>query len=162
LLSEKPDIDASEENDIKLSAMAVACKQTVSAVHSFFLAMTLYPSIQRKAQAEVDAVVGADRLPTFEDLDHLPYVDAVCKEVLRWLPVVPLSECIIPSAVTVESRLTGMAPRSDTAYIKGGRRVRGDDHSKGDTSDCESVVRSADVSREVSRPFNHVGQGNAT
>ena len=51
--------------------------------------MTLYPDAQRKAQAEIDAVIGTDRLPDFEDRDQLPYVMALCNEVLRWMPAVP-------------------------------------------------------------------------
>jgi cytochrome P450 len=57
---------------------------------SFFLAASLYPDVQKKAQEELDAVTGRERLPTFEDRSRLPFVDAVCKEVLRWKPVVPL------------------------------------------------------------------------
>ena len=56
----------------------------------FFLAMTLFPEVQRKAQEEIDRVIGTDRLPTFEDREDLPYVDAVVKEVLRWHPVAPM------------------------------------------------------------------------
>ncbi|KAF9044369.1 hypothetical protein BJ165DRAFT_1612032 [Panaeolus papilionaceus] len=37
---------------------------TASAVQAFFLAMTMYPDVQKKAQAELDAIVGSDRLPT--------------------------------------------------------------------------------------------------
>ncbi|KAF8531385.1 cytochrome P450, partial [Gautieria morchelliformis] len=44
----------------------------------------------RKAQRELDEVIGADRLPTFEDRDSLPYMNAICKEIQRWHPVVPL------------------------------------------------------------------------
>lgn len=61
----------------------------VSSTSSFFLAMTLYPNIMKKAQAELDAVVGPHRLPTFADWENLPYLDAVFKEVLRWAPVTP-------------------------------------------------------------------------
>lgn len=43
--------------------------------------MVQNPEIQRKGQAAVDAVVGSDRLPTFEDRDSIPYVDAIMKEV---------------------------------------------------------------------------------
>lgn len=64
--------------------------QTVSAIYSFFLAMTLYPEVQKKAQAELDAVIGPDRLPSFEDKENLPYVSALCSEVMRWMPVAPL------------------------------------------------------------------------
>ena len=59
-------------------------------MRTFVLAMLLYPDIQRKAQDELDVVTGRERLPTFEDRPQLPFVDAVCKEVLRWRPVAPL------------------------------------------------------------------------
>lgn len=54
--------------------------------------MTLYPDIQRKAQEELDRVVGSDRLPTFSDRKNLPYVDALVREAIRWHPVVPLGK----------------------------------------------------------------------
>lgn len=57
--------------------------QTVSALGSFFLAMILYPEAQRKAQEELDRVVGRDRLPEFSDEESLPYITAMMKEVLR-------------------------------------------------------------------------------
>jgi len=43
--------------------------------------MTAFPEVQKKAQEELDRVVGSDRLPTLEDLENLPYVDALLKEV---------------------------------------------------------------------------------
>ena len=52
--------------------------------------MTLYPEVQEKAQAEIEAVIGQDRLPSAEDRDRLPYVNAVYLEVLRWNNVAPL------------------------------------------------------------------------
>ncbi|KAG6865992.1 hypothetical protein C0991_009664 [Blastosporella zonata] len=51
--------------------------------------MALYPEVAKKAQAEIDSVIGNDRLPMFEDRPHLPYVDAVAKEVFRWHAVTP-------------------------------------------------------------------------
>jgi len=57
--------------------------------------MILYPEVQRKAQAEIDDVVGNGRLPVFSDEEELPYVQAVLKEVLRWHPVAP---CTFASA----------------------------------------------------------------
>ena len=64
--------------------------QTVSTICSFFLTMTLFPEVQRKAQEEIDTVIGTDRLPVLADRDNLPYVNALCKEVMRWNPVAPL------------------------------------------------------------------------
>ncbi len=45
--------------------------------------MLKYPEIQRRAQEEVDSVVGRGRLPEFSDIEQLTYVAAVMKEVLR-------------------------------------------------------------------------------
>ncbi len=52
--------------------------------------MTLYPNAQKKAQAELDAVVGTGRLPEFSDRTSLPYVGALVKELLRWHCGTPL------------------------------------------------------------------------
>ena len=57
--------------------------QTVSAIQTFFLAMTLYPEVVARAQEEIDRVVGRDRLPTVEDRKTMPYLDALMKETLR-------------------------------------------------------------------------------
>lgn len=54
--------------------------------------MTLFPTAQKNAQAEIDTVVGSGRLPTFSDRKFLPYVDALVKEVFRWHIVVPLGD----------------------------------------------------------------------
>ncbi|KAF5309415.1 hypothetical protein D9619_012388 [Psilocybe cf. subviscida] len=64
---------------------------TVSAIRSFFLAMAMYPETQRKAQAELDAVIGSHRLPEFSDRSSLPYVNALVKETMRWQLVAPLA-----------------------------------------------------------------------
>jgi len=56
----------------------------------FFLAMVLFPEVQRKAQEELDRVIGLHRLPTIQDRDHLPYIAAVQKEIYRWRTIVPL------------------------------------------------------------------------
>lgn len=46
----------------------------------------------KKAQAEIDRVVGPNRLPKFPDREELPYVNALVKEVLRWHSVIPVGE----------------------------------------------------------------------
>ncbi|KAJ3495243.1 hypothetical protein NLG97_g3532 [Lecanicillium saksenae] len=63
---------------------------TVCVLSAFILAMTMYPDVQRKAQKEIDTVVGLDRLPGLQDRDQLPYVSAIVKEALRWFPVTPM------------------------------------------------------------------------
>ncbi|KAG9317635.1 cytochrome P450 [Chiua virens] len=85
-------LSAEEEHVIKWSSASLysgGADTTVSAIYSLFLAFTLYPEILKKAQAEIDAVIGSDRLPNFSDRDSLPYIEALAKEALRWHSVTP-------------------------------------------------------------------------
>ncbi|KAJ7628961.1 cytochrome P450 [Roridomyces roridus] len=61
---------------------------TASSLHSFVLASILYPDWISRARAQLDAIVGPDRLPTFKDRTSLPWVEAVVRETLRWRPAV--------------------------------------------------------------------------
>jgi len=71
---------------------------------SFVVAILLRPDVQKRAQQELDAVTRRERLPTFEDRPDLPFVDAICKEVLRWRPVTPLA---LPHATTKDNVYEG-------------------------------------------------------
>lgn len=64
---------------------------TSSWLQSLVLALAAFPDVQKKAQAEIDKVVGNDRLPTPEDFPYLSYIQAVIKEVHRWRPLAPLA-----------------------------------------------------------------------
>ncbi|KAG8683656.1 hypothetical protein FRC11_013251, partial [Ceratobasidium sp. 423] len=70
----------------------------------FVLAMVLYPEVQAKAQKEIDAVVGSNRLPTVADRVKLPYVDRVLAEITRWHPAVPLG---VPHVCTEDNEYRG-------------------------------------------------------
>ncbi|THH15927.1 hypothetical protein EW146_g4637 [Bondarzewia mesenterica] len=63
---------------------------TVGTLCSFVLAMSLYPDVQKRAQAVIDDVLHGQRLPDFSDYGNVPYVDALVNEVLRWHPGAPL------------------------------------------------------------------------
>jgi len=84
---------SAEEEDVAMWSAATlyagGADTIVSPLYSIFLAMTLFPDVQKKAQAEIDAVVGPDRLPSFTDRDSLPYTEALVKEVFRWSVVGP-------------------------------------------------------------------------
>jgi len=47
------------------------------------LTMVLYPDAVRRAQKEIDEVVGSDRLPDFSDREKLPYIEAFVEEAAR-------------------------------------------------------------------------------
>ncbi|KAF9044364.1 putative CyP450 monooxygenase [Panaeolus papilionaceus] len=89
--------DDSSRDELEVVAQNVAAvayvsgaDSTASAVQAFFLLMALHPEVQKRAQAELDSVVGS-RLPDFSDAPALSYLRAVLKEVLRWHQVVPFS-----------------------------------------------------------------------
>ncbi|KAF9022855.1 cytochrome P450 [Hymenopellis radicata] len=63
---------------------------TVALILTILLAVVLHPEVQSRAQAELDAVVGRSRLPTFDDRQSLPFVCALISESMRWRPVGPL------------------------------------------------------------------------
>ncbi|KAL5511417.1 hypothetical protein ACEPAH_4633 [Sanghuangporus vaninii] len=77
--------------DCSTVAFGAGSDTCVAALSGFINAMTLYPDVQKKAQAELDAVVGTSRLPTLDDKKDLPYVTAVMKELLRWHVSAPQS-----------------------------------------------------------------------
>jgi hypothetical protein len=61
--------------------------------------MALYPEVQKKAQAELDRVLGG-RLPEYNDRPQLPYINAIVKESGRWQSVAPLGKCFLfPGAI---------------------------------------------------------------
>ncbi|KAJ7880535.1 cytochrome P450 [Mycena olivaceomarginata] len=80
-----------KSHDDYLIKWAAAAIQIGGERYAFFLAMMLYPAVQAAAQRELDRVVGHDRLPDINDRAQLPYIDALCKEVVRWHVAVPLA-----------------------------------------------------------------------
>ncbi|KAJ7052941.1 cytochrome P450 [Mycena amicta] len=98
-----------EERIIKETAATMytgGTDTTVAALATFVLAMLANPEAQRKAQQEIDSVIGNARLPDFTDdsEETLPYVSALVKEVFRWRPVAPLG---VPHFVNVEDGYRG-------------------------------------------------------
>ena len=47
--------------------------------------MVRYPEVYKRAQEEIDNVVGPGRLPTLADREKLPYLECVLKEAYRWV-----------------------------------------------------------------------------
>ncbi|EAU89619.2 cytochrome P450 [Coprinopsis cinerea okayama7 len=94
LPEEQTDSRAHQEQvarDVAAQAYTAGADTTFSSACALVLALAMHPDVQRKAQEEIDAVVGSQRLPTCKDLNQLPYIQAVVKEVSRWHTVGPLS-----------------------------------------------------------------------
>lgn len=78
---------------------------TASTLYGFVQAMVLFPEVQRKAQEEIERVVGKGRLPTMRDESDLHYVRCCVKESLRWMPATILGA--VPHAVTKDDEYMG-------------------------------------------------------
>ncbi len=102
--------------------------QTIAATSTFFYLMATHPEVQRKAQAELDRVLGSVHLPTFEARYQLPYIEAIYREVVRWRP--PLSICV-PHIVTEDDEYKGY-------YIP-----------KGIADSCSSLVVVANINHDA-------------
>ncbi|EJD48318.1 cytochrome P450 [Auricularia subglabra TFB-10046 SS5] len=104
----RPDWDEQKEREL-LAWTAEAlytggADTSVSVTYTFFLCMTLFPEAQKKAQEEIDRVIGPDALPKWADRERLPYVEALIKEVLRWGPVAPQA---LPHAASADGVYNG-------------------------------------------------------
>ncbi|KAI0701738.1 cytochrome P450 [Earliella scabrosa] len=122
LESKDQSVDNQRDFDIRWTAnslYAASFDTTISAIAHFTLAMIQHPEILKKAQKEIDAVVGNSRLPTFSDRPNLPYVNAVVNEALRISSPVPLG---LPRRITEDNVYKDM-------YIPKGTLVFGNNHN---------------------------------
>lgn len=73
-------------------------------LNDFVAACLLHPDAVRKAQAELDIVVGPDRLPGIDDMANLPYTNGFLQEFMRQRPITPLG---IPHATIEDDEYMG-------------------------------------------------------
>ena len=78
---------------------------TSSTLYAFVQAMLVFPDVQKKAQAEIDRVIGPNRLPLMDDIEQLPYIRCCMKETLRWMPTTIMGA--VPHAVTQDDEYMG-------------------------------------------------------
>lgn len=88
---------------------------TTSTMLTFVLAMCLNPDAQRRAQEEIDRVVGHDRYPDWSDEARLPYLAAIVNETLRWRPAFALGGP--PHAPTEDNVYNGLLFPRGSAII---------------------------------------------
>ena len=97
-----------EELAFEIGGLANAALEASTETTMWFLVACVTDDYDRswiaKAQEQLDAVVGRDRFPTFEDRPKLPYIHAILEEVLRWRPAVAGG---VPHFTKVESSYEG-------------------------------------------------------
>jgi len=69
------------------SLMQAAAETSALVMRTNIMFLATHPWVQEKAQRELDALCGADRVPTFADFKDLPYINCILKEGLRMRPV---------------------------------------------------------------------------
>ncbi|KAK1229647.1 hypothetical protein PQX77_007283 [Marasmius sp. AFHP31] len=106
VLKKRKEFDMSRELVGALAGVLLEGGSESSAAYIRFLMqfLSVNSEAQKKAQEEIDRVIGEDRAPRMEDLEDLPYVRAVVNEVYRMRPPVPLS---IPHATTADEEYKG-------------------------------------------------------
>jgi len=83
--------DEEEFTDAAATVFLAGGDTAATALMNLVLAILKYPRVLRCAQEEIDRVVGTDRLPSFKDREQLPYMNALCTELLRWQVIAPLA-----------------------------------------------------------------------
>ncbi|XP_042789156.1 cytochrome P450 1B1 [Panthera leo] len=92
-----------------------ASQDTLSTALQWLLILfTRYPEVQARVQAELDQVVGRDRLPCLQDQPNLPYVMAFLYEAMRFSSFVPVT---IPHATATSASVLGYHIPKDTVVF---------------------------------------------
>ncbi|KAF9552595.1 cytochrome P450 [Agrocybe pediades] len=92
--------------NIAYTVYGAASDTTIALTKSFFYLMAKHPEVQKKAQAEIDRVVGSKRLPDFEDRSsgRMPYMEALYRELQRYAAPLPLG---LPHAASEDDYYKG-------------------------------------------------------
>jgi cytochrome P450 len=77
-----------EVRDQAMTLFIAGHETTANALAWTWHLLALHDEVRVKMKAEIDAVVGADRLPSLEDTARLPYTTAVFSEAMRLFPPV--------------------------------------------------------------------------
>lgn len=97
-----------DEQDIVAQCLIffLAGFDTVStAMYFMAYALSIYPNVQQKLQQEVEALVTKlnGRLPTYEEIQNLSFLDMVLSETLRMFPPVPFLDRRCNQKTTIEN-----------------------------------------------------------
>jgi len=144
-----------EAEDLARDSMGIAYSAgfdtTKLASQSFILAMAMFPEVQKEAQAELDFVVGPNRLPEMSDRDSLVYIQAIVMESMRWIPVTPLG---IPHRLTEDDSYNGYFIPKGTVVIANqyGMLHSEDDYPNPHEFKPERYIKNGKISSEVRDP----------
>ena len=114
---QSPNVDSFSESERRVlfsDILAAGQETTATSLRFFFKAALLYPDFIKHAQAELDQVVGHNRLPDWNDRPNLPYLKAVITELHRWASTTPLG---FYRATTNDDTYRGTSIAANTTVI---------------------------------------------
>ncbi|CAG8611605.1 13180_t:CDS:2, partial [Ambispora leptoticha] len=79
-----------EISHLAISLIIAGTETTATSLTWIIAAIANNPEIQLHAQKELDSVVGQLKLPSHDDVSSLPYIRAIVKEGLRWVPPISM------------------------------------------------------------------------
>ncbi|NXI74151.1 CP2J2 protein, partial [Anseranas semipalmata] len=105
-----------EENLVActLDLLFAGTETTSTTIRWALLYMAMYPEIQARVQAEIDAVIGQSRQPALEDRNNMPYTNAVIHEVQRKSSIIPFN---VPRLTTKDTVLAGFCIPKGTVML---------------------------------------------
>nr|pir cytochrome P450 enzyme, CYP330A1 enzyme - green crab, common shore crab [Carcinus maenas]AAQ93009.1 cytochrome P450 CYP330A1 [Carcinus maenas] len=101
---ENPNFNMDQLSALIFDLFVAGMETTSSALTTAVYLISKHPHVQRRLQEELDEMVGKDRLPSFSDMDRLPYVQATIHEVQRVLNFVKFS---LPHVANQDCKLGG-------------------------------------------------------
>ncbi|XP_048802308.1 cytochrome P450 2J2-like isoform X2 [Lagopus muta] len=97
-----------------LDLLFAGTETTSTTIRWALLYMAVYPEIQARVQAEINAVIGQTRQPALEDRNNMPYTNAVIHEVQRKSNIVPFN---VPREAMKDTILAGFRVPKGTILI---------------------------------------------
>ncbi|KAF9490983.1 cytochrome P450 [Pleurotus eryngii] len=112
---------------------------------------------QRKGQEELDKVASS-RLPSFEDLPHMPYVQAIMLEVLRWQAVLPLG---LAHRLTIDDEYKGYyIPKGSIVFANIWAMLRDEEYYPDpDVFRPEGFLKDGKINYKLTNPIPNFGFG---
>ncbi|KAK9064016.1 hypothetical protein SSX86_017888 [Deinandra increscens subsp. villosa] len=117
LLTLQKQYDLTDDTVIGLlwDMIAAAMDTTAISVEWAMAEVIKNPRVQQKAQAELDSVIGCERVLTELDLSNLPYLQFVAKEALRLHPPIPL---MLPHKANANVKVGGYEiPKGSNVHV---------------------------------------------
>nr|QWK52348.1 cytochrome P450 98A8 [Isatis tinctoria] len=115
VLKEKKELTEETVHGLIWNMLTAGADTTAVVIEWAMAEMIRCPTVQEKAQQELDSVVGSDRLMTESDIPKLPYLQCLVKEALRLHPSTPI---MLPHKASETVWLGGYkVPRGTTVYV---------------------------------------------